>query len=473
LRLCFPLTTLIAVFSLWSASLHGQQSPLCAEWHECRQMALDAAADGQYELFHDLAWRTVQTGPRNDPALMFLLARAQVLSGRPHDALVMLQRLADKSVAAAAVTDPDFKRARELPGWPEVEAALAASAGGAVPPPATPVAAAAAPSREPETRAANAPASAPTPNVPGVLPPPSTVPLVPATAGDAATFSVQRFRPAGLAFDAVSQRFVIGDALARKLIVVGIGPGHADDMVRGDSAGFDEVAALGIDTQRGDLWVASAEEDASGTSALHRLQLVSGRPLKTYRIPASLGAARVVDLTVQPSGRVVALDTAGNRLLTLARGAAEVAAALHLDLPGAKSIANAASENILYIAYNDGIARVDVKARKVVPLSAPKSFDLSGFDSIRTHRDSIVGLQTSSEGRRQLVRLKLNGAGGAVREAAVIDQWMIEGDIPVALNITGDELYYLAIAAASADATAEAGGQTAAVAFVIRRIALR
>ena len=473
LRLCSPLTTLLAVVSLWSASLHGQESPLCTEWHECRQMALDAAAHGQYELFHDLAWRTVQTGPKNDPALMFLLARAQVLSGRPHDALVMLQRLADKGVAAAAVTDPDFMRTRELPGWPEVEAALAAGPGGALPPFATPVAAAAAPSREPETSAASAPASAPTSNVATVLPPRFAVPLVSAPASDAANFSTQRFRPAGLAFDAVSQRFVIGDALARKLIVVGIGPGHADDMVRADSAEFDNVAALGIDTQRGDLWVASAEEDASGTSALHRLQLVSGRPLKTYRIPGSLGPARVVDLAVQPSGGVVALDTAGNRLLTLARGAGEVAAALHLDLSGAKSIANGASENIVYIAYNDGIARVDVKARTVVPLSAPKGFDLSGFDSIRTHRDSIVGLQTSSEGRRQLVRLKLNGAGGAVREAAVIDQRIIEGDARVALTITGDELYYLAIAAAPAGAATEAGGQTAAVAFVIRRLALR
>ncbi len=43
------------------------------------------------------AWRAIQKGPKNDPALMLMLARAQSLSGRPGDALVMLERLADKA----------------------------------------------------------------------------------------------------------------------------------------------------------------------------------------------------------------------------------------------------------------------------------------------------------------------------------------------------------------------------------------
>ena len=140
-------------------ALHAQQPQVCAEWRVCQQMALDAAARGEYELFHDLAWRTVQTGPRNDPALMFLLARAQALSGRPHDALVMLVRLADKGVAAAAITDPDFRRTRELPGWPEVEAAIAAGTSVALPLPSTITPVASAPATSPEP----APAASPKP----------------------------------------------------------------------------------------------------------------------------------------------------------------------------------------------------------------------------------------------------------------------------------------------------------------------
>ena len=103
----------------------------------------------------------------------------------------------------------------------------------------------------------------------------------------------------------------------------------------------------------------------------------------------------------------------------------------------------------------------------------PKGMDLTGFDSIRTYRDSIVGLQTASGRPRQLVRLTLNATGRGVREASVMDRQIVEADGRVILNITGDELYYLAIAAAPSGAATEAGGQTAAVASVIRRLALR
>jgi len=70
----------------------------CREWHDCRQLALDAFAQGDYERFHDLAWRTVQIGPPRNAELMYLLARAQSLSGRAHDALVMLGRLVEMAV---------------------------------------------------------------------------------------------------------------------------------------------------------------------------------------------------------------------------------------------------------------------------------------------------------------------------------------------------------------------------------------
>src|SRR5437773_7357851 len=96
----------------------------CVEWRDCRQLALAAADRGDYEVFHDLAWRAIQTGPRNDPALMYLLARAQALSGRPHDALVMLQRLAEMGVPSDAETNDDFRRTRQLSGWVDVAARI-------------------------------------------------------------------------------------------------------------------------------------------------------------------------------------------------------------------------------------------------------------------------------------------------------------------------------------------------------------
>src|SRR5579863_7418325 len=98
----------------------------CRNWRDCRQLALDALASGDYERFHDLAWRTVQTGPPRNPDLMFLLARAQSLSGRPHDALVMLGRLAEMGIPTDTAVNDEFRLVRTLPDWPRVEALIAA-----------------------------------------------------------------------------------------------------------------------------------------------------------------------------------------------------------------------------------------------------------------------------------------------------------------------------------------------------------
>jgi hypothetical protein len=99
----------------------AQVAPIdCQEPKACSELALEARARGAYEAFHDLAWRAVQTGRPNDPDLMYLLARAQALSGRRRDALVMLRRLAESGIVTGAATDEDFRRVRELPEWPYI-----------------------------------------------------------------------------------------------------------------------------------------------------------------------------------------------------------------------------------------------------------------------------------------------------------------------------------------------------------------
>src|SRR5580700_4810610 len=76
-------------------AMQGARDVGCSESRQCQQLALAAADRGEYERFHDLAWRAVQLGPAKDSVLMSLLARAQALSGRPDDAMIMLDRLAE------------------------------------------------------------------------------------------------------------------------------------------------------------------------------------------------------------------------------------------------------------------------------------------------------------------------------------------------------------------------------------------
>src|SRR4051794_22774555 len=102
----------------------AQERPLCHDWTECRQFALKAYADHDAEAFHDFARRSLAAGPPRDAKAMFLLARAQSLSGRADDAVQMLGRLAQMGVATDAETSDDFLAARSAAGWPELETTL-------------------------------------------------------------------------------------------------------------------------------------------------------------------------------------------------------------------------------------------------------------------------------------------------------------------------------------------------------------
>jgi hypothetical protein len=289
------------------------------------------------------------------------------------------------------------------------------------------------------------------------------LPVELAPTNEAGRFTATTFRSAGLAYDSVSRRFVIGDALGRKLIVVGIGSENANDMVRADSAGFGDIVALEIDEKRGDLWVVSGA-DGEGASALHRLQLVSGRPLKTFRAAPSIGATRLTALAVQASGGILALDGATSRLLELATGSSDLTVVMPLKLSGATSLA-AADNGIVYIAHDAGIARVDLRTRMAAAVSAPKGLDLRGFETIRAHRNALIGLQTTAAGPKQLVRVELDAAGRAVRRAVVIDPHATEKDDRLSLSISADDLYYLA--------ASPSNPENPVTQFIVRRLTLR
>ncbi len=203
-----------------ASSGQGSRDFGCKEWHECRQMALAAADRGDFETFHDAAWRAIQTGPKKDPDLMFLLARAQTLSGRPHDALITLQRLAEMGKPVDVADDDEFARTRELPGWPEVAALIDRSTHPAPPGSPAPPALTAPPARPalPVPPALAAPPASP------ALPAPPALTMALGTADSRAKV----LRCGGLAGDAVSSRFSLtGDRLGRKLMVVAEGSDHA------------------------------------------------------------------------------------------------------------------------------------------------------------------------------------------------------------------------------------------------------
>ncbi|MGH9412057.1 MAG: hypothetical protein ACRD1V_21685 [Vicinamibacterales bacterium] len=456
------------------------QSPAaCADVPDCRAQALAARAAGDYERFHDFAWRVVQKGKPNDPRAMYLLARAQSLSGRPDDALVMLGRLADQGVIADAETNPDFARVRALPRWSELEARLRAMGPPNVGPslddsrPATPdatvpgrareapaepfvrsspPAAAAAPpaparkvkahafvgagkSGGPDsTPAADATASRPASDAGPPTPPAAAAPSVSAAAPAAPPdFDSTAISPIGLAHDDVSRRFVMADANSPRLVIIDELSHHVVTLVSADAGFLDRITGFTIDALRGDLWVTSTRGDAgAAASRLHKLQLVSGRVLQQIDAPTLV---KLVDVAVDPDGTVYALDGADSRLLRLPRGATSMEVVM--SIPGGLPTAIAAGEHhILYVATTAGIVAIDAGTRSTSAVRS--SHPLSGIQALAYRGGALVAVQRRDSGSA-LILLPLDASGLRVTRLRVLGAAVDQSPVAVA----GDKAYYL------------------------------
>ncbi|HJZ72223.1 MAG TPA: hypothetical protein VKE51_10810 [Vicinamibacterales bacterium] len=451
---------LLALFVLFAplAAQQGLRDVGCSEWHACREMARAAADSGDYERFHDLAWRAIQLGPKNDPGLMALLAHAQALSGRPHDALVMLDRLAGMGIAADADSE-DFARTRQLPGWSDVAAHIerVRRPDAAAPPATTP------PSRTP----ASPPAA--TPPAPA-RPEPEPASAAHPAPSEAIRFSTGAFTPGGLAYDAVSGRFLFADRVGRKLFIVSERSNRTTDFVRGDTAGFNEIAAMEIDARRGDLWVASGAP-AEGAGTVHKLQLISGRVLRSFPIAEDLKPVSLVDLAVTPAGAVLVLDATGSQLLELRPGAAALDRVIRLTTPPLASLAAGSDESIAYVAHRDGLVRIDLRARTAANVTAPRSVALDRLERIRWHDRALFAVRADEDGTRRIMRLDLNASGRAITKATTLEPAVPIAE-PAFVTFWGDELVYLADGSSSGDGSAPGDGSRLSE-FVAYRLPLR
>lgn len=446
-----PLVPLIIV--VFCAVLGQEPAPAneCAAWAECRDAALAAEARQDFERFHDLAWRTIQKGPRNNPELMLMLARAQSSSGRPSDALVMLRRIADMGVAVDASAE-GFARVRSLPGWDDLEPRFAAGEKSASIVESSPPRPPAPPAAEPSSKAASAGnetvRSAPEATA---VPPPSAV-------GETLRFTTPAFTPGGLAYDAVSRRFIVGDTQARKLTVVDEFSHHIANLAGSQATGFGEIAALEIDPREGNLWVVTADaaSESAGQTTLHKLQLISARALAAFRPPDSAGAARLTDVAVTSQGTVLALDALGQRVFRLKPRGKALEVAVSLDELAPLSIAPA-PDDVVYISHPAGIRRVVLGSGTATDVAAGPDVSIEGITRIRWYASALVGIQRTASGGHRAVRLTLSRNGRRVTSVEVLDP-SIEAASPAAACISGEGLYYLAPGA---------GGE-----MVVRRVAL-
>lgn len=246
------------------------------------------------------------------------------------------------------------------------------------------------------------------------------------------------FQVSALTYDAVSARWLMADRDGRKIRVLGDGFDAPVDLVRAESAGFGAVTAVDIDRSRGDLWVASGQDAVGAAGGLHRLQLVSGRPLQTIAPPpeqqpwhpVALHVTRAGVVTADEQGRVWLVSPGGTSL----RRVATVPARSALTMTAAPG-----RDDAVLVASTAKVFTVALDTGRVTEVTAAVEGALAGIEQMATWHDRVVVIQRDGDGRRYLAHWRLSPRGRQATAAVRLAPPLASGPTGPVLAVVGDE----------------------------------
>ena len=257
--------------------------------------------------------------------------------------------------------------------------------------------------------------------------------------------------PEGVAYDPVTRSFFLSSIRQRRILRIGA-DGRVSDFVTAARDGLRSAAGMAVDAKRRTLWVASeAMPHMNGfhrgdppASAVFEYDLDSGRLRREHRPAASGKPPAFDDLTVAPDGRVYVNDGQSPRIFALDPSGGTFEVFLESDaLRGTQGLAVTPDGNTLYASDYNGLARIDLRSRRVTPVAVPPDLALNGIDGLVYAEGSLVGIQNGIQPHR-VIRLDLARDGVTVTKARILEMNHPAFDEPTLGVVVGGRLYFTA-----------------------------
>jgi sugar lactone lactonase YvrE len=258
--------------------------------------------------------------------------------------------------------------------------------------------------------------------------------------------------PEALAWDPSSRSWLVGSLSKRKLIRVRP-DGAATDFL--SAPGVLRVVGIHVDSARALLWfatwaprssVAGSQDEPPSESRLFKCDLGTGRILRRY-VPADSGTSHLFnDLALAANGDVFVTDTDQGWLYRIRADADSLEVFLRPDpddWSGANGITLTGDDRTLYIAFVEGIARIDLATRQLVRLRSRGSTSTAQLDGLYWHRGALIGVQ-NQRGLEQIVRYDLTPDGRSILTARVLERGDNLLRRPTTGAIVGTYFHYIA-----------------------------
>jgi hypothetical protein len=394
---------MLGTFALTTAVAAAQQPAPCDVFCHSRLAARAEAAGNIAE--HVAHVRAVAAIAPSHPAVVHAMARAFALAGSPDSAIAWLDRLGRMGDNRDPNADSAFRSLRSRPAYANARNRLLAN-------------------------------------------------RLPILDGKVAfEIADPDFLPEGIAYDSVHARFLMGSLVNRT--VAAFAPNgtattvvpHVPEMLR--------VVGVHTDTRRNRLWFASwapdsaKRTDSTEAPSLTRLFLAdlgSGRILKSWSPDGGRPPHLLNDFVVMEDGALFITDTEQGSIYRLRSPEDTLELFLQPDTVHysiANGITSAPDGRMLYVAFLQGIARVDVASKSIALLPSPDTVSTASIDGLYWYRGSLLGVQGIPSLSR-VVRYSLSADGQRVTDGAVLERGVPVVVEPTTGTVVGSRFYYIA-----------------------------
>ena len=258
--------------------------------------------------------------------------------------------------------------------------------------------------------------------------------------------------PEALAWDGAGASWIVGSLAKRRLIRVRQNASVTDFLSREDLL---RVVGIHADSARAMLWFATwaprvhavgPDNEPITATRLFRCDLRTGQVLRRY-IPPDSGTSHLFnDLAIAANGDVYITDTQQAWVYRISAEVDSLEVFLRPDpdhFSGANGIVLAPGDRTLYVAFLEGIARLDVRTRRLARLRAASNTSTAGIDGLYWYRGALLGVQ-NAPGLERVVRFQLTSHGGSIGRTEVLERDDRLLRVPTTGAIVGTRFYYIA-----------------------------
>ena len=380
--------------------------PAAAQISEsCNLLCLSAQArealnTGRYADYLRLARQVANRAPRH-PGGIYAVARGHALLGHQDSAIASLSLLADIGGAQDIESDAAFASLRTLPAFVALRERFSQNGSSIV------------------------------------------------TGKTAFSVPDPDFLPEALTWDGARDRWLIGSLAKRKVSLRGAGGMWSDFIAgRGDVL---RVVGIHADSVRSLLWFATWEPAGQPTTQsartrLFKTDLVTGTVLRTYQPATGATSHLLNDLAVASNGDVYVTDTHGGWIYRVTAAGDSLEVFLRTDptrFSGANGITMTGDEQTLYVAFIEGVARIDIPGRNISYVWSPPGVSTAGIDGLYWYRGDLIAVQ-NARGLERVIRLELDDLGERITGVEVIERSRDVLQVPTTGAILGSQFFYIA-----------------------------